>query len=80
MKFLLVFAVVLVAVWIWRNNRQHDLDHGAGSAPRRRAPRTTTMVVCDQCGMHLPEEEAVRGRSGTYCGHEHRRLSEDTAH
>jgi uncharacterized protein len=76
MKFLLVLAVVLVAFWIWRNNRLGERDEARPPAPR--APqRPAIMVACAQCGMHLPDAEAVRGHQGVYCCQEHRRQREE---
>lgn len=75
MKFLLVFAVLLVAFWVWRNNRQQDRTDAPPARPRT-ASSPTRMVACDLCAMHLPEHEAVRGREGVYCCHEHRRQAE----
>jgi uncharacterized protein len=77
MKYLLVFAVVVVAFWFWRQGRGVERDAQA-PAPRRAKPlpAPTTMVACLQCGTHLPDTEAVQGRLGTYCGEEHRRLHE----
>ncbi len=78
MKFLLVLAVLLVAFWIWRNNRQIGSDQGAPPAPPKpRASRTPmVMVACPHCGTHLPESDAVVGRLGAYCSAEHRQLHE----
>ena len=45
MKFLLVLAVVLVAFWVWRNNRSQDLDRDQAPGPRKPlAP--VAMVAC----------------------------------
>jgi uncharacterized protein len=80
MKYLLVLAVVLLAFWVWRQGRQVDND--APSAKPRRTkplPPPTAMVACLQCGTHLPDTEAVRGRQGPYCCEEHRRLCESQA-
>lgn len=79
MKFVLVIAVVLVAVWIWRNNRREEHRDEAGTAARRPASPASPapMVACGQCGMHLPQDEAVRGQRGVYCCHEHRRQAEE---
>ncbi len=79
MKYLLVLAVVLVAFWIWRNNRlPHRSDASERPArPRPQAPSAPDeMVACRHCGVHLPRADAVRGALGLYCGHEHRRLAE----
>ncbi len=78
MKFALVIAVVLVAVWIWRNNRREEHRDAAGTAARRPAS-PAPMVACGHCGMHLPQDEAVRGQRGVYCCHEHRRQAEEAA-
>jgi uncharacterized protein len=78
MKYLLVLAVVLVAFHIWRNNRLSDHAEAARRAPppQGRPNVPTVMVACQQCGTHLPENEAVRGQQGAYCSTEHRRLRE----
>jgi uncharacterized protein len=78
MKYLLVFAVVLVAFWFWRQGRQVD-NEKPPSAPPKPLPLPTAMVACLQCGTHLPETEAVRGQQGAYCSEEHRRLHESQA-
>ena len=59
MKFALVIAGVLVAVWIWRNNRESERNDTPGTAARRPAS-PAPMVACTHCGMHLPQDEAVR--------------------
>jgi uncharacterized protein len=74
MKFLLVLAVVLVAFWIWRNNRIGERRDQAPPPARPQVPQA--MVACDHCGTHLPETEAVKGDRGVYCCQEHRRQRE----
>lgn len=82
MKYLLVLAVVLIAFYLWRNNRVTDRSQSA--APKTPAPgRSNTpaiMVACRECGTHLPDTEAVRGRQGAYCSIEHQRQHEGGAH
>lgn len=73
MKFLLVLAVVLVAFWIWRNNR---LNERPGTPPARAPGKPVAMVACDHCGTHLPEVEVIKGQRGVYCCQEHRRQNE----
>lgn len=34
------------------------------------------MVVCAQCGVHLPESEAIETSGRHYCCEEHRRMKE----
>ncbi len=81
MKYLLVLAVVMVAFYIWRNNRVSDRAEAARRAPppSGRPQLPTVMVACPHCGTHLPENEAVQGRQGAYCSAEHRRLREGDA-
>lgn len=77
MKYLLVLAVVMVAFWVWRNNRLDNKDTPAPRQPSLRKP--TVMVACLDCGMHLPRSEAVMGSRGAYCCAEHRERSESDA-
>jgi len=78
MKFLLVLTVLLVAIWVWRNNRADDSASPRPPAPPKPA-RPTNMVACLQCGTHVPDSESVAGRDGPYCCHEHRRQREERA-
>lgn len=76
MKYLLVLAVVMVAFYIWRNNRIADRRDAGTAAPRGPARKPAIMVACLECGTHLPESEAVQGRQGPYCSAEHRQRHE----
>lgn len=70
MKYLLVLTVVLVAFWIWRNNRRSD----DAARPPKRTPSSAVpqvMVSCQVCGTHLPQGDAVAGQRGAYCSQEH---------
>lgn len=81
MKYLLVLAVVVVAFYIWRNNRLADRGDAAPPNPSRRPATPAIMVACRQCGTHLPQSEAVQGRDGScYCSAEHRQLQEGSKH
>lgn len=72
MKYLVLFAVLLVAYLFWRNAR-------LGAPPREgRPPQPPTgtpqeMVRCAQCGLHLPQADALPGPEGRFfCSQEHR--------
>jgi uncharacterized protein len=67
-RFLLVFLVVLVLAWRWRTWRASEQQRRASDTP----PKTTDMVRCAQCGMHVPAHEAVVGLKGQYCSTAHR--------
>ncbi len=78
MKYLLVLAVVAVAIWIWRNNRREEIR--AATPPPQRSPRVAgpeAMVRCAHCGLHLPTADAVYGGNGNhYCTPAHRQAAE----
>lgn len=72
MKYLLVLAIVLVAVWLWRNNRREEKQQPppAAKAP---LPAPQDMVRCPVCSVHLPRTDALAGPDGRlYCCQEHR--------
>jgi uncharacterized protein len=75
MKYLVLFAVLVVAYLFWRNARLKD-DRTTGGSARRRPPPAAgpqEMVACRTCGLHLPRSEAVFGSSGApFCCQEHR--------
>lgn len=79
MKYLLVVVVVFVAIWLWRKNRRDEL-RARPVPPRNAAPPAVAaplaMTRCAQCGMHLPESDAVRGQRGVYCSAAHRQATE----
>jgi len=70
-KALLMLAVLLAGIWLWR-------QRGAQAKPPRptKTPIQQDMLRCHQCGMHIPSSEAIEGQLGSYCCAEHLRLSE----
>lgn len=78
MKYLLVLSVVLIAFWVWRNNRREDIQRRRPTRPEQPA-LPVTMVACQHCGTHLPETESVKGTGGHYCSDEHRQQHEQAA-
>ncbi len=69
MKYLLVLAVVMVALWVWRNNRRVDRQE----RPPPPLPLPQDMVRCPVCSVHLPRTDALAGPDGRlYCCQEHR--------
>jgi uncharacterized protein len=79
MKFLLVFAVVWIAFWIWRQGRRAELRErkppAASSVNKIGQPQE--MIACARCGLHLPATDAVQGHQGSYCSAAHLHLAED---
>lgn len=73
-RFILIFAIVFLLVALWRTSRRAPKSGADADAPAK--PQQEDMVRCRQCGVHLPNSEAVQGGSGAYCCHEHRTAAE----
>jgi uncharacterized protein len=74
MKFLLMFFIVMVIAFQWRQSRKPKVDKATRS---RAAPASATaMVPCAHCGLHVPEADAVRGTQAYYCSAAHRQALE----
>lgn len=72
MKYLLVLAIVLVVVWLWRKHRR-DEKQQAEPAAKAPLPAPQDMVRCPICSVHLPRTDALAGPDGRlYCCQEHR--------
>ena len=83
MKYLLVLAVLWVAIWLWRKNRREEMS----DAQREKAARATrqpaapaapkAMLRCAHCGLHLPASDALGGPGeAVYCSAAHREAAE----
>ena len=71
MKYLVLLAVLVIAYLVWRHGRLERSERGPSQRPAPGAPQE--MVSCAQCGVHLPQPDAVRGGDGRfYCSQEHR--------
>ena len=69
-RSLLLLAAVAALVWFFllrqRGGRQ------AQDRERQPPPRIRDTVRCTECGVHLPEDEAIRSAGKTFCSLEHR--------
>lgn len=75
MKYLLVLAIVLIGLWLWRGNRRVPPPPSAKAGPQQ--PQLQDMVGCAVCELHVPRADASVGRTGTiYCSADHRRSAE----
>lgn len=67
MKYLLL-AVVLYVLWRgWKQRQAESLK-----PPPVASRPVESMVLCAQCGLHLPEGDAVKGGALFYCCEAHR--------
>ncbi len=69
MKLVLLIVAVLALVWLLRGARRRD-EPAAPAPPGKTGAEP--MVACRQCGVHLPQHEALPGRGGVFCGEAHR--------
>ena len=83
MKYLLILAIVMVVLWLWKNNRRTDINNGGEktASPRPKPPGVATEIVaCDVCHVHLPRSEALTGPRGVYCCVAHRQQAGSQGH
>lgn len=69
MRYLLVLALIVVGVLLWRHAMRRKLPPTAGSPPER-APEA--MVQCRVCGVYLPQHESLQEGPFHYCCEAHR--------
>lgn len=67
MKYLLL--LILLAVVFYKLTARRDA-RPSSQAPTPMPPKT--MLACAQCGVHLPADEALPGRGGSFCSAAHR--------
>jgi uncharacterized protein len=86
LKIFIFLLVVLFGVWLWRRNRlnalkekQQDKSQNAASQGNAKVDlqEPSAMHACDHCGVHLPESDMVKGRTGRYCSESHRQAAGD---
>lgn len=76
MKYLIVIAIIAIGWFVWRKQRERQIDaQGPAAPPSSGGPQA--MVRCPVCALHLPEADAVRGRQAAYCSEAHRRQAEE---
>ena len=74
MRLLLVLAVVLFGIWLWRSNREAKAALKEEKPPPAQSP--LDMVSCTLCSVHVAVDDAVQGRKGLYCCADHRQRAE----
>jgi len=75
-KLLFLVVVGVVVYVVLRGMRARERERGGPSAPS--APPATSpaqqMVICAQCGVHLPENDSLISAGQHYCCEQHREL------
>lgn len=74
MKYLLVLALVALVFFFWQSKRRADLTQRQPKPAPSKPPRlkTTDMVECAVCRVHLPRNEALEVQQLSYCSEAHR--------
>jgi len=72
MKYVILLLAVLAGIWWIRKQRPQN----TGTPTPRQPSGPQTMVTCAQCGVHLPDSDAVQGLQGVYCSAAHRQQVE----
>ena len=68
-RIFLLLAIVGVIVLVYRLRQI-----AKSKAPTRSKPIPQKTVRCDYCGIHVPENEAVRLNGRNYCCEEHKTI------
>jgi uncharacterized protein len=68
-KLIVLVAVVLAVLWVMRGKRPVVPP---AAPPRPADPPQQQMLACAQCGLHLPQADALPGRGGVFCSEAHR--------
>ena len=71
MKFLLLIGIALLVLWVLRGKRP-QVPPARPPEPAAKEP----MLACAQCGLHLPQGEALPGRGGVVFSEAHRSADE----
>lgn len=72
MKFLIVLSVILGLIFFFRHSRKKAMPHPHTPSPK--STMTISMVQCEYCGIHLPENEAISQGNHYWCSKEHLQL------
>ncbi len=81
MKYLL-FGLLAYLAWRWYTAQRPNDEPAAPPSPPPQTGDAEKMIGCAQCGVYLPQSEAVTGPDSLhFCSDEHRRhyLSQRTS-
>lgn len=70
MKYLLLLIVLAVFFFVMGARRARPAQSQARKPPAAVPPQA--MSRCAECGMHLPDDEALPGKGGVFCSASHR--------
>lgn len=65
-RLILLAALAAAAYWLWKKVKTLSAD-----TADERLQKTTQMVRCVHCNLHLPQDDAIRHNNQWYCSKEH---------
>lgn len=69
MRYILLIIAIIAALLILKQL------YGPRKKPtHKKMPPSKTIVRCEHCGVHIPQEEALHINQHYFCSEEHRRL------
>ena len=71
MKIFLFLVAVFLLLWLLRGGQRRRTPPPT-ARPTNPAAEPQPMLVCAQCGLHMPRDEALPGKGGVFCGDAHR--------
>ncbi len=72
MKYLLLIVVLALVFAMLARKRARPPQPKPESNPGPKVQQALNMVTCQQCGLHLPLDEALPGQGGLFCSAAHR--------
>ena len=70
-----VLRIILILFGVWLVLQIIKRALASRQVNSSRQPSIANMVACAQCGVHLPESEAIRENGRYYCSEEHVKAS-----
>lgn len=70
MSRLLFIIILFVVSFLVVRSIRNKLDK---KQLNNKKTKNTRMLKCDECGLHIPEQEAIRQGNHTFCSLEHAR-------
>ncbi|MCK5639627.1 MAG: hypothetical protein KAJ19_02475 [Gammaproteobacteria bacterium] len=74
-RILIIIAIIWLLIHLFRQYRERREEHHTNSRGQNKI--STHMVKCAQCGLHIPEAEAIKQGHSYYCSQDHQAESRE---
>lgn len=65
-RLVILVLLGLAVWWLWKKVKAMSAEQSS-----QRLSRTTTMVRCEHCQLHVPQPQAIRHQNRWYCSETH---------